>query len=108
MSDIPRIAWPFGAEQPFNAVHCADTLNIAYELFEVRTKNALKVYRTGITHTGTVEAVRDEAAAVLERAFGPDGEVKRKNILRLREAAAQAWTDGGSAKLAVQSLLEEL
>lgn len=103
-----RIAWPFGAEQPYNAIHCSLTLNIAYELLEVRTGNSLKVYRTGKTHPGTVEDVRAEAAAVLDKAFGPDGEVKRKNILKLREAAEQAWAEGGPGRTAVEELLAGL
>ena len=102
------IAWPFGAEQSFNAAHSVENLNIAYELFEVRSGNALKVYRTGKTHTGTVEAVRAEASKVLDLAFGEDGEKKRKNMLKLKEASEQAWSDDGKGRKDFEELLSSI
>lgn len=108
MLRLNRIAWPFGAEQPFNALHCAVNLEIAFELFEVRSGNALKVHRTGKTHTGTVDAVRAEAAKVLEQAFGRDGEQMRRNIVELREAATMAWAKDGPARKAMRELVGSL
>ena len=88
-----------------NACQSRDNLNIAYELFEVRCGNALKVHRTGKTHAGTLEAVRAEAAEVLDLAFSADGEKKRQNILRLKEAAEQAWAEDGKGTQQFEDLL---
>ena len=67
------IAWPISAEQSINSAHVSTGLGIAYELFEVRDGKALKVCRTGKTHSGTLEAIRAEAAATLDSAFGSGG-----------------------------------
>lgn len=108
MSGVPIIAWPFGAEQALNACQSRDNLNIAYELFEVRCGNALKVHRTGKTHAGTVESVRAEAAEVFDLAFSADGEKKRKNILKLKEAAEQAWAVDGKGRQQFEDLLDSV
>ena len=91
-----------------NACQCRDNLDIAYELFEVRCGNALKVHRTGKTHAGTLEAVRAEAAEVLDLAFSADGKKKRQNILKLKEAAEQAWAEGGKGKQQFEDLLASI
>ena len=103
-----RIAWPIGAEQAFNAAHASTNLNIAYELFEVRSGNALKVARTGKTHSGTTEAIRAEAIATLDLAFGEDGKKKRDNARKLREAADRAWTENGSARKQLLEFLNDI
>ena len=78
---LPRILWPFGGDQPLNAIHIADQLQVGYELLEVRTGPGLKpIYRTGYTPKGTVEAVKAEVREVLQKAFGEDGAKKRAKL----------------------------
>lgn len=105
---IPMICWPFTGDQPMNTIHLTENLDVAYELFEVRTgTSGLKpAYRTGKVPVGTLEAVRSEAHAVLEQAFGTDGARKRENIRKLREVALTLWNDGGAAQVAAKRLLE--
>lgn len=105
---VYRICWPYRAEQPLNAMHLTDNLNIAYELFEVRTgEHALKpVYRTGRTPVGTADAIRAEVVGVLSQAFGKDGARKRANIMRLREATLAAWAEQGSSRRAMERLID--
>ncbi|EKM54549.1 glycosyltransferase family 1 protein [Phanerochaete carnosa HHB-10118-sp] len=105
---IPMICWPFGGDQPLNAIHLTENLDVAYELFEVRTgESGLKpIYRTGKAPTGTLEAVREEAITVLGKAFGEDGVKKRANIQRLREASLKLWKEGGEAHVAAEQLLD--
>ncbi|KAJ2972677.1 hypothetical protein NUW54_g12212 [Trametes sanguinea] len=80
---VPMICWPFAADGALNAVHLTDTLKCAYELLEVRTGHGLRrVYRTGVRPVGTLDALRSEARAVLEQAFGEDGERRRERALR--------------------------
>ena len=105
-----RICWPYAADQPFNAARLADVLDVAYELYEVRTGllGLKPIFRNGKVPVGTIEAVREEAARVLEDAFFGDGKRKRENLKKLREAVLGSWTDGGSSKLSMDALSDAL
>ena len=92
-----------------NTIHLTENLDVAYELLEVRTGDGLKpIYRTGRTPTGTLEAVRAEAGAVLEKAFGEDGSRKRENIRKLKQTALCLWNEDGEARVAAKELLSSL
>ena len=92
-----------------NTIHLTENLDVAYELLEVRTGDGMKpIYRTGRTPTGTLQAVRAEASAVLEKAFGEDGWRKRENIRKLREVALGLWNEDGEARVAAKELLSSL
>lgn len=73
---------------------------MAYELLEVRTPpHGFKpLYRSGKAPVGTVEAVREEARLVLDKAFGEDGAKKRANIETLRRAVLKTWDADGPAR----------
>lgn len=104
-----RICWPYHADEPTNAAHLSHNLDVAYELIEVRTGLGLKpILRSGKVPIGSVEAVREEAASVLENAFLIDGERKRTNIKILRDAVLASWAEDGSAKLSMDALVESL
>ncbi|KAI0745369.1 UDP-Glycosyltransferase/glycogen phosphorylase [Earliella scabrosa] len=106
---VPLILWPYGADQPLNAVQVADNLKIGYELLEVRSgAGLLPIYRTGYTPKGTVEAVKAEAHEVLAKAFGEDGAKRRANLEELRRKVNSEWDDGGAAKREIVSLLDSL
>ncbi|GJE92135.1 glycosyltransferase family 1 protein [Phanerochaete sordida] len=107
---VPMICWPFGADQPLNAVQLTENLDIAYELYEVRTGAwGLKpLRRTGKAPAGTPDALRAEMQAVLEQAFGDDGARKRDNIRKLRKGALELWKDGGEARRAADQLLDDI
>ena len=96
----PRICWPFIADQPTNAARLSCLLDVAYELFEVRTgESGLKpIHRLGRAPVGTIEAVREEAHTVLDKAFGADGARKRANAQALAREAAKAWDEEGPAR----------
>ena len=94
-----RILWPLCGDQPLNAVHVTDTLQIGYELLEVRSGHGLKrIYRNGYTPQGTLEAVQAEAREVLAKAFGQDGAEKRKRLEALRKTIVREWEDGMSKR----------
>lgn len=98
-----------GAEQPTNAAHVSHNLNVAYELFEVRSGNGLRlVHRLGRVPVGTVEAAHQEANDVLEDAFGEDGAEKRANAQRMKEALGQAWDEDGTSTRDLRSFLQFL
>lgn len=92
-----------------NAIHLSETLNVAYELIEVRHgSGAGKIYRNGRTPVGTIEAVMAEMRDVLDRAFGEDGARKRKNLLALRETLRAAWAEDGVARRDVEAFLDDI
>ena len=80
-----RICWPFLGDQPYIALHASANLNVAYELFEVRSGPGRgPVHRLGRAPEGTVDAVR-------RRLRGVDGQ---GNIVgKLWEEVAKAVMD---------------
>ncbi|RDX55144.1 UDP-Glycosyltransferase/glycogen phosphorylase [Lentinus brumalis] len=109
MAGIPLIVYPIDADQPVNAIHLSENLNIAYELIEVRNgKGAGPIYRNGRVPIGTIEAVKSEMREVLERAFGEDGAQKRARLGALRQTLQSAWSDAGAAKRDVKTFLDEI
>lgn len=87
----------------------SETLNIAYELIQIRTGHGLKrIYRTGVTPVGTPQAITDEARKVLEMAFGADGAKKRAKIQRVREQFKAAWSEQGDSRRATEQLLADI
>ncbi|CAL1709844.1 unnamed protein product [Somion occarium] len=107
---VPMIFWPYTADEPTNAARLTDVLDASYELLEVRSgEHGLKpLYRTGKAPTGTMEAVREEAAAVLRKAFGEDGKRKRANLEQLSHKVVHTWDEGGSARREMQRLADSL
>ncbi|KAI0780038.1 UDP-Glycosyltransferase/glycogen phosphorylase [Fomes fomentarius] len=106
---IPLILWPVAADQPVNAIHLAETLDVAYELIEVRHGTGLgKIYRNGRTPIGTIDAVMAEAREILDLAFGEDGARKRANILKLRDTLRAAWAENGVAQREVESFVNDI
>ncbi|PIL34101.1 hypothetical protein GSI_03812 [Ganoderma sinense ZZ0214-1] len=106
---VPQILWPFGGDQPQNAVHIADQLQIGYELLEVRTADGLKpIYRTGYTPKGTIEAIKAEVREVLQKAFGEDGAKKRAKLEVLRKSVNGEWEEGGTSRKEAAAFLDSL
>ncbi|EMD34231.1 glycosyltransferase family 1 protein [Gelatoporia subvermispora B] len=103
---VPMICWPFTADQPTNAAHLSNDLNVAYELLEVRSGLGLRpIFRTGKAPTGTVESVRAEAQELFGKAFEEDGAEKRANALKMKEAFARCWEEGGSSEKELRRLV---
>ncbi|KAI1796353.1 UDP-Glycosyltransferase/glycogen phosphorylase [Ganoderma leucocontextum] len=106
---VPQIVWPFGGDQPQNAVHIADQLQIGYELLEVRTGDGLKpIYRTGYTPKGTIEAIKAEVREVLQKAFGEDGAKKRARLEVVTKAVNGEWEEGGTSRREAAEFLDSL
>lgn len=86
-------------------------LNVAYELFEVRNgeHGLAPLKRLGDrSPIGTVEAVRHETHHTFILARGDDGKIKRANAGRIRDEMAKSWEAGGSCRLELEKLLDEL
>ena len=104
-----RICWPYQFDQPTNAIHLSCNLDVAYELYEVRTEDGLKpIHHLGRAPEGTTDSVKREAKEVLRSAFGEGGERKRKNVEKLRERLREAWVEDGSAARELRAFLGSL
>ncbi|KAG5650551.1 hypothetical protein H0H81_011832 [Sphagnurus paluster] len=102
------IVWPFDGDQPLAAVYLEEILKVAFELIEVRTGlGPGPIYRNGKTPKGTREAVGEEIRRVLDDCLGEEGEALSNNALRLKVQFAQAWEEGGVAKLAIRAFLKK-
>ncbi|THH12091.1 hypothetical protein EW145_g231 [Phellinidium pouzarii] len=107
---VPLICWPFDADEPVNAANISVTLDVGYELMEVRNGPGKgPIHRLGgRTPEGTVDAVRREAIEVFTKARGEDGRVKRANVQRLREIFAHHWEEGGAGWTELKRLTDIL
>ena len=105
-----RICWDFSGDQPIVAATLSSSLDVAYQLFEVRTGvHGLKpIRRTGKTPEGTVESVKREFTEVLANMRGADGTRKRENVKRIRDALVATGQEGGQARQALINLLRDL
>ncbi|KAL1948024.1 hypothetical protein VTO73DRAFT_12099 [Trametes versicolor] len=109
LAGVPMIVWPIVMDQPPNAVHLVDNLDVAYELVEVRHGSGLStIYRTGKTPNGSINAVKAEIGDVLDRAFGKDGEEKRARLKALKTTLEGAWKEDGAARRDALQLLESI
>ncbi|KAI0743898.1 UDP-Glycosyltransferase/glycogen phosphorylase [Daedaleopsis nitida] len=108
-SGVPMILWPFIGDQGPNAVHLVENLKIGYELLEVRSGNGLRpLLRNGFTPKNTIEALKEEAHEVLNKAFGEDGAKVRERLAEVQKGVNGAWEDGGSSKRDISLLIDRL
>ena len=93
-----------------NSAHLTQTLDVAYELTEVRSGPHGKkpLYRTGKAPVGTPEAIKEETIRILELAFGDDGRKKRVNMEKLRDAVTHAWTAEGTSSQELDRFLSTI
>ena len=106
-----RIAWPITFDEPANAAHMSLTLDVAFELIQVRsgTCGLKPLYRWGgVQPAGTVEAIIAEIEDVFERMRGEEGERKRRNAERLRDSFREGWEEGGVALRDFMRLLGDM
>ena len=103
-----RICWPITADQPAAAAHLTENLNVAFELFQVRTGDGLKpLARNGIAAEGTREAVGIEIRQTIDLCRGEKGQVMRNNAEQLKLKFAKAWEDDGTAKQEIRKVLHK-
>ncbi|KAF8797535.1 UDP-Glycosyltransferase/glycogen phosphorylase [Phlegmacium glaucopus] len=107
-SGIPLICWPCDADQPAAAAHLTENLNVAFELFQVRSGEGLKViHRNGIVPKGTREAVGIEIRQTLDLCRGEKGQELRRNAEGFKVKFAKAWEEDGIARKELRSLLRK-
>ena len=107
---ILRITWPISFDQPANASYLSLSLDVAFELIQVRTgKNGLKpLYRECVQPMGTAEAVMIEVEDVLQRIGEEEGARKRRNAEEVGNRFRKAWEVGGTGLEDFKRLLRDV
>jgi hypothetical protein len=103
-----RICWPISADQPAAAAHLTQNLNVAFELFQVRTGDGLKpVARNGLVPEGTREAVGVEIRETIDLSRGEKGQEMRSIAKQLKVKFAQTWEENGMGRQEIRKFLEK-
>ena len=103
-----RICWPISADQPPAAPHLTENLNVAFELYQVRTGDGLKpIARNGVTPKGTREAVGVEIRQTIDLCRSEKGQAMRRNAEKLKLNFAKAWEEDGSARQEIRKFLHK-
>jgi hypothetical protein len=102
-----RIAWPFTGDQPANVAYMVFSLDVAFELTEVRSGDygLMTMYHHGRAPKGTIEAFKEEIDALLGQLTDEVGQRKKANAKRIQRDLVDAWGEGGSATIAFNELL---
>ena len=103
-----RICWPISADQPAAAAHLTTNLNVAFELFQVRTGDGVKpLARNGIAAAGTREAVGVEIRQTIDLSRSEKGQEMRRNAEQIKVKFARTWEEGGMAKQEIRKFLDK-
>ena len=103
-----RICWPIAADQPAVAAHLTENLNVAFELFQVRTGEGLKpLARNGLAAEGTREAVGIEIRQTIDLCRSEKGQEMRRNAEQLKVKFAQTWEEDGMARQEIRKFLHK-
>lgn len=85
-----------------------ENLNVAFELFQVRTGDGLKpLARNGIAAEGTREAVGIEIRQTIDLCRTERGQVMRRNAEQLKLRFAKAWEEDGTARQEIRKFLHK-
>ena len=103
-----RICWPIAVDQPTAAAHLTENLNVAFELFQVRSGDGLKpLARNGLAAEGTREAVGIEIRQIIDLCRGEKGRVMRSNAEQIKLKFVKAWKDDGAARQEIHKFLRK-
>ena len=103
-----RICWPISADQPVAAAHLSENLNVAFELYEVRSGDGVKpLARNGIAAKGTREAVGIEIRRTIDLSRSERGREMRSNAERIKVKFAETWGEDGMGRKEIRKFLEK-
>jgi hypothetical protein len=107
-SSFQRICWPITADQPAAAAHLTENLNVAFELYQVRTGDGLKpLARNGLAAEGTRKAVGIEIRQTIDLCRSGKGQLMRSNAEQLKVKFAKAWEEDGTARQEIRKVLHK-
>ena len=104
-----RICWPIAADQPAGAAHITENLNVAFELYQVRTGvgHLKPLARNGLAAEGTRKAVGIEIRQTIDLCRSEKGEEMRRNAERFKVEFSQTWEEDGMAKQEIRNFLHK-
>ena len=104
-----RIAWPIAFDQPGTAAHISLSLDVAFQLIQVRKgiEGLKPLQRGGSPPIGTRESVAAEARDVLRRIKETEGGRKRRNAEVIRDKLGRAWKNDGDGLEDFRRLLRD-
>jgi hypothetical protein len=104
-----RICWPFVFDQPAAAAHVTENLNVAFELFQVRSGQGLKgpVARNGLVPEGTRLAVGIELRQTIDLCRSEKGQELRSNAEKFKVKIKKAWEEDGASRKEIRSFLHK-
>ena len=103
-----RICWPFTADQPAGVAHITENLNVAFELFQVRTGKGLNpIHRNGLTPEGTRKAVGIELRETIDLCRSEKGQELRRNAEKFKAEFIKAWEEDGTARREIRNFLHK-
>ncbi|CAL5323244.1 unnamed protein product [Camellia sinensis] len=94
---VPMVGWPLYAEQRFNRVIMVEELKLALSLEESED---------GFVSADEVEKRVRELMESESESESEDGRLVRMQVLRMKAAAKEAMSEGGSSRLALTKLVE--
>ena len=102
-----RICWPFNLDQPVGAAHLTENLNVAFELFQVRTGEGLNlpIHRNGLTPQGTRAAVGVEIRQTIDLCHSEKGWELTRNAEKFRATFRNAWEEDDAARREIRNFL---
>ncbi|GJJ12906.1 hypothetical protein Clacol_007152 [Clathrus columnatus] len=104
----PMIAWPIQADQSMNSMYIGELKhNVGYELLEVQHRDESQPLYRGYIPRGTLDAIEEEFRTVLQKAFGPDGAEKRRNVEIFKEKISHLWDEDGGARLELRRFVKD-
>ena len=90
------------------SAHITENLNVAVELFQVRTGEGLKpLARNGCAAEGTREAVGIEIRQTIDLCRSEKGREMKSNAEQLKVKFAQTWEEDGMARQEVRKFLDK-
>jgi hypothetical protein len=104
-----RIFWPFTFDQPAAASHVSENLNLAFELFQVRTGQGLKgpVARNGVAPVGTRHAVGIEIRQTIDLCRSEKGQELRSNAEKFKVKFKKTWEEDGATREEIRNFLHK-
>ena len=102
-----RICWPFNLDQLIGSAHLTENLNVAFELFQMRTGEGLNlpIHRNGLTPQGTRTAVGIEIWQSIDLCHSEKGRKLTKNAEKFRVMFMKACDEDGAARREIRNFL---
>ncbi|WRT68708.1 uncharacterized protein IL334_005688 [Kwoniella shivajii] len=100
LAELPLVTMPFAADQGEFAALLTEVYKVGIDLKQVKTfsKPEYNKLYDGTVVLGTEDAIKEELHETWNKLRGPEGEVLRTNMKKLKSTVKQSWVNGRSKK----------